>query len=196
MLRLVLHPFAGKDFHLLRLASEKPFDRDESFEGLFLQIEDWLARAGRDGGWPYRGCIRSWITLRRIRTRLQLECGSEDPFETYYPDAEFREPPLSAENAQKRFDLEVAPLNTSRLLEEESRLMSNCAATYTPVISTMEELFLYRIAAPFRATLLVQRVEGEWAISQLYGPANSEVEESERKLVESWLQWENGRIHS
>ena len=182
-----------KDSRLLRIAAEEPWEGCEYLGVAIQQVEHWLAQSGVEG-WPYRNSIGSWATLRRIRRRLQAKCDHCDPFEELEGDVTYPNPPFSDVMIARGFGLLVKPLDSKFLLREESRQMSNCAATYGDVVPVAREFFLYRIVVPFRATLLIHRIVGEWSIEQMLGPRNAVLPRRWHLLVEEWLEAENKKL--
>jgi len=80
----------------------------------------------------------------------------------------------------------IIPLLTGRDLLNEGTAMHNCVASlYRSVINGTSAF--YRMTAPERATLSLEREDGVWRLGQLAGPKNSSVSQQAYAAVYSWL---------
>jgi hypothetical protein len=95
------------------------------------------------------------------------------------------EPPLPGHESE---NLRLEPLTTEIDLVEEGRIQRNCAGAYAPRVR-QGGLFLYRVTAPERATLLIARVRmGEWRISELKAAENRPVSDETAAAIHNWLR--------
>lgn len=101
-----------------------------------------------------------------------------------YTDVRFRNqvfprPPL----AGNQF---VVPLDTYKLLSEEGRVQHHCVAFYAAPVCK-GNAYIYRVLAPERATLSLERRRDTWSIGQLLGMCNRSVKAETRKVVMDWF---------
>lgn len=87
---------------------------------------------------------------------------------------------------------DIIPICSSGELDREARAQKNCLAgqsMYETGISE-QKLWVYRIMAPQRCTLSIERDEpdGPWTISELHTRRNGEPTSVTRDMVEEWLE--------
>lgn len=83
--------------------------------------------------------------------------------------------------------LHLEPLTTPSALIIEGRAQSNCVGAYAKRIRR-GGLYIYQVLSPERATLAIARTRNNtWCISEIKAPGNSEVNDTTRWSVESWL---------
>jgi len=92
----------------------------------------------------------------------------------------FPPPPLSG-------TAEIVPLTTADELWAEGLAQHNCVGGYAPRVHK-DELYIYRILKPERATLSIhKKADGNWSIDQLLLACNRSVLPATRKRVQEWL---------
>jgi hypothetical protein len=96
------------------------------------------------------------------------------------PDALFPNPPFQGNEW-------ITPISTPRDLREEGRRQHHCVGIMADEVFA-GELFVYRILAPERATLSLEKHGNSWAINQLYAACNRPVSATTLAQVRDWLR--------
>jgi hypothetical protein len=81
----------------------------------------------------------------------------------------------------------IQPIRDDHALDQEGHEMHHCAGIYSKHLRAGNRAF-YRVLAPERATLELQRSHGgTWRISQLAGHCNARVAQKTRRAIYAWL---------
>jgi hypothetical protein len=81
----------------------------------------------------------------------------------------------------------ILPLIRPIELLQEGREMHHCVGSYIPQVQE-GSTYIYRVLAPERATLALQRYDNSWSLGQIYGPFNEPVQPSTREAIRSWFE--------
>jgi hypothetical protein len=84
---------------------------------------------------------------------------------------------------------DIIPLCGKSELEKESKEQTNCVGSYYRQILKTQDLFVYKVLRPQRATLaLLRSSDGTWRRSELKGAGNQPVRPDTSAAVDSWLK--------
>ena len=116
-----------------------------------------------------------FVSLQRLRSyhdelAAQLPDATENGAIDWVPIPEvFPDPPFGGTES-------IVPIRAYRDLATEGREMHHCVPAYAESIAR-GEVYVYRVTAPVRATLSVQRTSAGWRPDQCSGVANVRIEE-------------------
>lgn len=69
-------------------------------------------------------------------------------------------------------EVRVTPLTSVALIHEEAATMQHCLSSFVRRLAVVRDCFAYRVTAPERGTLLIERRRDHWRIAQARGPRN------------------------
>lgn len=81
----------------------------------------------------------------------------------------------------------IEPLLTTESIEQEGEYMSNCIASFKDSIREGEHA-AFRLSWPVRCTVLIEKVDDEWALSDARTFHDACVKGDARKKLDEWLQ--------
>jgi hypothetical protein len=97
----------------------------------------------------------------------------------YNYDISFPLPPIDGTE-------DIIPITTPKELAEESKLQRHCGMSYVSRI-VRGSSYLYKVLAPERATLSLEKSDGKWRVGQLLKENNKPVSKDTYHKVTKWL---------
>ena len=111
--------------------------------------------------------------VRRVRRRIIVQRQTPD-----YSSLTFPPPPYP--NSRH-----IRAITTPAEMERESRMQSNCARDYSPLVAS-GDVYLYRVLRPQRGTLEVVRRDSGWVLGQFKLKRNRDPGVNAEKKVRAW----------
>jgi hypothetical protein len=157
--------------HLLRASVDSDFDSTPVYSTL-ASVRSLLSELNRDEQWPYRGATFELLKIAEGRLHDQVYVDFTLPF----PDQPIPDSPGFIE-----------AIRDYGALADEGVKQEHCLATLVGEM-VRGEYYAWRILAPTRATLVLQRSSDTWQIHDLRGAKNADVPTETRDAVDQWLK--------
>ncbi|NLN92287.1 MAG: hypothetical protein GX130_03125 [Candidatus Hydrogenedens sp.] len=81
----------------------------------------------------------------------------------------------------------IVPVCSAEELAEEGRIQNHCVATYLPRIVAQKNFYVYKVLAPERATLAIEKRRGLWKLKEVKLANNRSVSLETQRAVQSWI---------
>jgi hypothetical protein len=88
----------------------------------------------------------------------------------------------------------IIPLTTTAALMVEGKHQCNCVGSYIQQVLA-ENVYIYRVLAPERATLSIVRRQDKWEMGEIKGYANTEVSKQTLDAVRAWVRTPPNPVH-
>lgn len=128
--------------------------------------------------------ISDFETLQAFHDRLVARINEEDQAtKAQHLEAlhgRFPQPPVPGNN-------QIVPLTAWLDLLEEGQMMHHCVAIHAGNIGA-EQTFVYRMLAPERLTLALEKQQGEWRVKEMKGRFNQLPSQNATERVYRWLE--------
>lgn len=82
---------------------------------------------------------------------------------------------------------DIIPLQSEAALLEEGDAMTHCIGSYGPLVATGDTA-IYRVLAPERATLAIERKGSSWRVSELKLARNQDAAPATWQVINAWLR--------
>ena len=119
--------------------------------------------------------VKSVDQLNRLHADLVLDLNTLPPENLVFP-----QPPVEGND-------KIIPILNSHDLTREGREMNHCVSSYSRRIALRKDVFVYKVIAPERCTLSIQKSRTRWRISELKRSCNRQVSRSTISMVKCWL---------
>ncbi len=126
--------------------------------------------------------FRSVAEVQACHDRLVRRLNVDDGTQYFYKPStrSFPPPPLLG-------TVNIQPIITALQLEEEGREQHHCVGMFADQVAD-GEMYFYKILAPERATVSLEKTQNGWVIAELKATCNSKVSPETWRFVEEWLQ--------
>ena len=122
--------------------------------------------------------VGSIARLSELRESLAYELEYKKAFEE---KVIFPPPPVKGTHS-------IIPITDSCKLMEEGRHQYNCVASYTKQIVKEKRTYVYKVIAPERCTLALEKRNHKWELSQCYRAGNRAPSQKTWDHVTKWFE--------